>query len=98
MRFLGDGDWLRPVSTVLVFVVAAMGNDAAWVEEGTKKIKAQVKTFYHPNEKEQALWVAGAVQAWKKAKGTYDPKLAERALKEQGLNDFIAKLKKAGAM
>ncbi len=25
VRFLGDGDWLRPVSTVLIFVVAALG-------------------------------------------------------------------------
>ena len=33
-----------------------------------------------------------------KAKGTYDGKLAARALKEQGLSDFVAKLKKAGAL
>jgi branched-chain amino acid transport system permease protein len=25
VRFLGDGDWLRPVSTVLVYLVAALG-------------------------------------------------------------------------
>lgn len=80
------------------FVKAAMNNDAAWVEEGTKKIKAKVKTFYYPNAKEEAKWIAGAVQAWKKAKGTYDSKLAQRALKEQGLTDFVKKLKKAGAL
>ncbi len=80
------------------FVPAAMGNDAAWVEEGVKKIKSKVKTFYIPNDKEQAKWIAGAVQAWKKAKGTYDAKLARRALKEQGLTDFIKQLDKAGAL
>lgn len=80
------------------FVPATMGNDAAWVEEGTKKIKGKVKTFYFPNDKEQAKWIAGAVQAWKKAKGTYDAKLARRALKEQGLTDFIKQLDKAGAL
>lgn len=80
------------------FVPAAMGNDAAWVEEGVKKIKSKVKTFYIPNDEEQAKWIAGAVQAWKKAKGTYDAKLARRALKEQGLTDFIKRLDKAGAL
>lgn len=80
------------------FVPAAMGNDAAWVEEGTKKIKDKVKSFYFPNDEEQAKWIAGAVQAWKKAKGTYDAKLARRALKEQGLTDFIKQLDKAGAL
>ena len=39
-------------------------------------------------------WRAGAVGAWADAKGTYDPALAKRALKEQGLDAFIASLKK----
>ena len=80
------------------FVTAALANDAAWVEEGTKKIKAKVETFYYPNAEEEAKWIAGAVQAWKKAKGTYDAKLAERALTEQGLTEFTKQLKAAGAL
>ena len=35
---------------------------------------------------EMDMWRAGAVGAWADAKGTYDPKLAERALAEQGLD------------
>ena len=38
------------------------------------------------------------VGAWKNAKGTFDPALAERALTEQGLDQFIADLKEAGAL
>ena len=25
VRFLGDGDWLRPMSTVFIFAIAALG-------------------------------------------------------------------------
>ncbi len=80
------------------FVVAALSNDAAWVKEGTARIKGKVETFYTPNAAEQAKWIAGAVQAWKGAKGTYDAGLARKALKEQGLTDFLAKLDKASAL
>ncbi|MGI9383066.1 MAG: TRAP transporter substrate-binding protein [Methyloligellaceae bacterium] len=79
-------------------VLAVMAADEDWVDEGTKKIKAKVKTFYYPNDEEKAKWIAGAVQAWKKAKGTYDAKLAKRALEEQGLGDFVKRLEKEGAL
>ena len=44
------------------------------------------------------LWRKGAVGACVNAKGTYDSELAERVLSEQGLDDFIATLKEAGAL
>jgi TRAP-type C4-dicarboxylate transport system substrate-binding protein len=72
--------------------------DQKWVEDGIAAIKGDIKEWYEPNEEEMKLWRAGAVGAWKDAKGTYDPTLAERALAEQGLDDFIATLKKAGAL
>lgn len=72
--------------------------DQEWVNQGTEAIKKEIKEWYTPNEDEMKLWRAGAVEAWTKAKGTYDPKLAERVLSEQGLDDFIATLKKAGAL
>jgi TRAP-type C4-dicarboxylate transport system substrate-binding protein len=72
--------------------------DQAWVKEGTAAIKKEIEEWYVPNDAEMALWRKGAVGAWKDAKGTYDPKLAERALAEQGLDGFIATLKKAGAL
>lgn len=72
--------------------------DQKWVEDGIAAIKKDIKEWYIPNEAEMALWRMGAIGAWKDAKGTYDPKLAERALAEQGLDEFIATLKKAGAL
>jgi TRAP-type C4-dicarboxylate transport system substrate-binding protein len=72
--------------------------DKKWVDDGIIAIKQNIKEWYVPNESEMALWREGAIGAWKNAKGTYDPKLAERALAEQGLDDFIATLKKAGAL
>ena len=42
--------------------------------------------------------VQGAISAWIDAKGTFDPEIAERILKDQGMDDFIAALKEAGAL
>lgn len=72
--------------------------DQKWVQDGIDAIKMGIKEWYEPTEAEMALWREGAVGAWKNAKGTFDPALAERALAEQGLDDFIATLKKAGAL
>ncbi len=72
--------------------------DAKWVQSGVDAIKKDIKEWYVPSEAEMVLWRAGAVDAWINAKGTYDPKLAERALAEQGLDSFIATLRKAGAL
>lgn len=80
------------------FVPAAIALDDAWTAKGAANIKNNVKTYYKPNAAEQAKWNEGAVQAWKGAKGTYDAKMAERALKEQGLSDLLAKLKAAKAL
>ena len=72
--------------------------DKKWVLDGTEAIKKDIKEWYVPNEAEMALWRKGAIGAWKKAKGTFDPVLAERVLAEQGLDKFIADLKGAGAL
>ena len=72
--------------------------DQKWVEDGIAAIKQEIEEWYVPTDEEMALWRAGAVGAWKDAKGTFDPQLAERALAEQGLDDFIATLKAAGAL
>ncbi len=72
--------------------------DQKWVEDGITAIKQDIEEWYVPNEEEMKLWRIGAIGAWKDAKGTYDPALAERALAEQGLDDFIATLKAAGAL
>lgn len=72
--------------------------DRKWVEDGEKVIKASIKEWYVPNEEEMKQWRAGAVDAWLNAKGSFDPATAERVLQEQGMTDFIATLKKAGAL
>jgi tripartite ATP-independent transporter DctP family solute receptor len=93
-------DWARAAldKAMAELVPAVMDADAAWVAEGTAEIKANVETFYYPNEEEQAKWIGGAVDAWVKAKGTYDGDLAKRALMEQGLDDFVKRLVEAGAL
>ena len=72
--------------------------DQKWVDDGIAAIKQEITEWYVPNDAEMALWREGAVGAWKNAKGTFDPALAERALAEQGLDDFIATLKAADAL
>ena len=68
------------------------------MKAGEDKIKADIKEWYVPTEDEMKLRRAGAVEAWINAKGTFDPATAERVLKEQGMTDFIAQLKEAGAL
>ncbi|WP_282606427.1 TRAP transporter substrate-binding protein [Pelagibius sp. Alg239-R121] len=72
--------------------------DRAWVEAGETAIKATIKEWYVPTEEELVKWRAGAIDAWLNAKGTFDPATAERVLEEQGMTDFIAQLKEAGAL
>lgn len=72
--------------------------DRAWVEAGKAAIKAEIKEWYIPTEDELAQWRAGAIDAWLNAKGTFDPETATRVLEEQGMTDFIAQLRQAGAL
>ncbi|MEP3278247.1 MAG: TRAP transporter substrate-binding protein [Stappiaceae bacterium] len=72
--------------------------DRAWVEAGETAIKAETEEWYVPTEEELVQWRAGAIDAWLNAKGTFDPATAQRVLEEQGMTDFIAQLKEAGAL
>ncbi|WP_264214039.1 TRAP transporter substrate-binding protein [Leisingera thetidis] len=72
--------------------------DREWVAAGEDAIKASVEEWYVPTEEELAEWRAGAIGAWINAKGTFDPETAVRVLEEQGMTDFIAQLKEAGAL
>ncbi len=72
--------------------------DRQWVEDGENAIKAEIKEWYKPTEEELAQWRAGAIDAWLNAKGAFDPETATRVLEEQGMTDFIAQLKEAGAL
>ena len=88
--------WVRAGAAAFGKAVGEL--DKKWVNDGTDAIKKQIKEWYVPNEAEMAEWRKGAIGAWKNAKGTFDPKQAERVLAEQGLHDFIAALKEAGAL
>ena len=72
--------------------------DREWVDNGVTAIKAEIDEWYTPTDEELALWRAGAIDAWINAKGTFDPETAVRVLEEQGMTDFIAQLKEAGAL
>ena len=54
--------------------------------------------YYYPTDAERKQWAGLAPKAWVELKGRYDPKIARRALEEQGLKDFIALLEKEGAL
>jgi len=88
--------WLHTAADAFAKQVSAL--DRKWVEDGEKAIKADIKEWYVPTEAELVQWRAGAIDAWINAKGSFDPKTAIRVLEEQGMTDFIAQLKKAGAL
>lgn len=95
---LSDDEKAALAEGMEAFDKIARDGDTAWVIEGIAKIKEEVKEWHKPTEQEMELWRAGAVKVWKEAGDTYDAKLAERALAEQGLDGFIATLKKSGAL
>ncbi|MDC1138419.1 C4-dicarboxylate ABC transporter substrate-binding protein, partial [Candidatus Pelagibacter sp.] len=72
--------------------------DNAWIKNGEDAIKASVKEWYVPSDAEMTKWRAGAIGAWVKAKGTFEPEVAKRVLLEQGMDGFVAQLEKAGAL
>jgi hypothetical protein len=54
--------------------------------------------MYKPTPTELQQWYAGAPAAWVAVKGTYDPALAKRVLKDQGQDELIKKLEAVGAL
>jgi len=88
--------WLRAGTDAFSKIARALDN--AWYTDLSAEIKKHIDEWYVPTAAEMDLWRAGAIGAWKDAKGTYSAELAERALKEQGLDSFIASLKKGGAL
>jgi TRAP-type C4-dicarboxylate transport system substrate-binding protein len=91
-----EKEWLHTAAKAFGEHVQKLDRD--WVKAGEDAIKADIKEWYVPNEDEMKQWRAGAIDAWLNAKGSFDPATAERVLKEQGMTDFIAQLKEAGAL
>jgi tripartite ATP-independent transporter DctP family solute receptor len=71
--------------------------DAEWMARQTEALKGKVK-IYQPTPAELQQWYAGAPAAWVAVKGTYDPALAKRVLKDQGQDELIKKLEAVGAL
>ena len=92
-------DWARQVVDRVGKEVEARGFavDAEWMAKYTKQLEGKVKV-YTPTASELSLWYAGAPPAWRAVKNTYDPALARRALQDQGQQELIAKLERAGAL
>ena len=91
-----EREWVHTAATAFGEKVKEL--DRAWVEAGEAVIKSEITEWYKPNAEEMKLWRAGAIDAWLNAKGSFDPATAERVLEEQGMTDFIAQLKEAGAL
>lgn len=91
-----EREWLHTAAEAFGQKVQEL--DRQWVADGETTIKAAITEWYVPTEEEIALWRAGAIDAWINAQGTFDPETAIRVLEEQGMNDFIAQLKEAGAL
>lgn len=78
------------------------GKFEAKAQESVAKAQAAGKAkVYKPNAKEMAAWRKSSAKAWLVGKklNLYDPKLALRILQAQeGQEEFIAELKKVGAL
>ena len=92
-------DWARGVVDRIGKEISAraFAVDAEWMAKYTKQLEGKVK-IYSPTPAELQQWYAGAPPAWRAVRDTYDPALARRALQEQGQQELIAKLEKAGAL
>ena len=71
--------------------------DRQWLKTATIELKKCCDVYY-PTDEEMLEWFAGSLHAWVEAKGTYPTEIAERALMQQGMVEFIAVLKDAGAL
>lgn len=91
-----EREWLHTAAKAFGKRVQELDRD--WVNAGEAIIKDEIEEWYVPTADEMKLWRAGAIDAWLNAKGTFDPETAERVLQEQGMTDFIAQLKDAGAL
>jgi len=92
-------EWARGV----IDRVGAELQQDAWAidEEWTAKALTQLEgttKIYTPTPEEFKIWYKGAPAAWEAVKGSYDPAMAARALKEQGLDSLLADLESKGLL
>ena len=71
--------------------------DLAWQKRATGAMQGKV-AVYTPTPQEVTLWHKGAKDAWVAVRKTYDAKLAQRILQEQGQTELIKELESAKAL
>ena len=71
--------------------------DRQWLKTATIELKKCCDVYY-PTDEEMLEWFTGSLSTWVEAKNTYPKEIAERALKQQGMDEFIAVLKENGAL
>jgi len=71
--------------------------DRQWLKTATIELKKCCDVYY-PTDEEMLEWFFGSLSTWVEAKNTYPKEIAERALKQQGMDEFIAVLKENGAL
>jgi TRAP-type C4-dicarboxylate transport system substrate-binding protein len=71
--------------------------DRQWLKTATIELKKCCDVYY-PTDEEMLEWFVGSLSTWVEAKGTYPTKIAERALLQQGMDEFVAVLKENGAL
>lgn len=98
-RYDGLPDWARQALDRIGKEIRAQSFkiDAEWTDKQLKVLEGKVK-IYTPTPAEMQLWYGGAPAAWASVKGTYEPALARRVLKEQGQEELIKKLEAVGAL
>lgn len=98
-RYEALPDWARKIVDKIGDEIRAdsFKVDGEWTDRQMKVLEGKVK-IYKPTAAELQLWYSGAPAAWQSVKGTYEPALARRVLKEQGQDELIKKLEGVGAL
>ena len=71
--------------------------DRQWLKTATIELKKCCDVYY-PTDEEMLEWFTGSISTWVEAKGTYPTNIAERALLQQGMDEFVQVLKENGAL
>jgi len=71
--------------------------DRQWLKTATIELKKCCDVYY-PTDEEMLEWFTGSLSTWVEAKNTYPKEIAERALLQQGMDEFVAVLRENGAL
>lgn len=72
--------------------------DEKWIAEVEGQLRAKKVKIYEPTQEELKVWRSHAHNGWSALKGRFDPKMARRALLDQGMTDLIKILEEKGLL